>query len=84
LRSDAMTDAENTLAEIISKVLLLDKNELTDDLKRGDYESWDSMAHLILISEIENEFGIFFEDDEVVDIWTVADIRSLLSKKISS
>ncbi len=78
-----MTDAENTLTEIISKVLLLNKNELTDDLKRSDYEPWDSMAHLILISEIENEFGIFFEDDEVVDIWTVADIRSLLSKKIS-
>ena len=79
-----MTDAEDALAEIISKALLLDKNELTDDLKRGDYEPWDSMTHLILISEIENKFGIFFEDDEVVDIWTVADIRSLLSKKISS
>ncbi len=79
-----MTDAEHTLAEIISKVLLLEKNQLTDDLKRGDYEPWDSMAHLILISEIENEFDIFFEDDEVVDIWTVADIRVLLSKKISS
>ncbi|MHA1587956.1 MAG: acyl carrier protein [Candidatus Thorarchaeota archaeon] len=79
-----MTDAESTLTEIISKVLLLDKNELTDDLKRGDYEPWDSMAHLVLISEIENEFGVFFEDDEVVNIWTVADIKSLLSKKISS
>ncbi|MGY5860772.1 MAG: acyl carrier protein [Candidatus Thorarchaeota archaeon] len=79
-----MTDAKDTLTEIISKVLLLDKNELTDDLKRGDYELWDSMAHLVLISEIENEFSIFFEDDEVVDIWTIADIRSLLSKKISS
>jgi len=79
-----MTNAEDTLAEIISKVLLLDKSELTDDLKRGDYEPWDSMAHLVLISEIENEFGIFFEDDEVIDIWTVADIRSLLSKKVLS
>ena len=79
-----MTDAESTLTEIISKVLLLDTNELTDDLKRGDYEPWDSMAHLVLVSEIENKFDIIFEDDEVVDIWTVADIRSLLSKKISS
>ena len=78
-----MTEAESTLTEIISKVLLLDNNELTDDLKRGDYEPWDSMAHLVLISEIENEFGIFFEDDEVVNIWTVADIRNLLSTKIS-
>ena len=78
-----MTDAEDTLAEIISKVLL-DTNELTDDLKRGDYEPWDSMAHLVLVSEIENKFDIVFEDDEVVDIWTVADIRILLSKKISS
>jgi len=79
-----MTDAEDTLAEIISKVLLLEISELNDDLKRGDYEPWDSMAHLVLITEIENRFGIFFEDDEVVNIWTVADIRSLLSKKISS
>lgn len=78
-----MTDIDDQLLEILSKVLLMDKDEISDNLRRKDFEPWDSMAHLVIVSEIENVFGIFFEDEEVVDIWTVGDIRKVLSKKLS-
>ncbi|MFW9815164.1 MAG: acyl carrier protein [Candidatus Thorarchaeota archaeon] len=79
-----MTDFEDKLLDILSKVFLLDKDRITDDLKRKDFEPWDSMNHLILVSEIENEFEIFFEDEEVVDMWTVGDIKEILGTKLSS
>jgi acyl carrier protein len=79
-----MVDFEDKLTEILSKVLLLDKDEITDNLRRKDFESWDSMAHLIIVTEIENEFEIFFEDEEVIEIWTVGDIKKVLNDKLSS
>ena len=79
-----MADFENKLLDIISKVLLLDKDKITDDLRRKDFEPWDSMAHLILVSEIESEFDMFFEDEEVVELWTVGDIKRVLASKLSS
>ena len=78
-----MTDFEDKLLEILSKVLLLDKDKITDDLRRKDFEPWDSMAHLVIVSEIENEFEMFFEDEEVVDLWTVGDIKKVLATKLS-
>ncbi|MBY8998287.1 MAG: acyl carrier protein [Candidatus Thorarchaeota archaeon] len=79
-----MTDFEEKLLEILSKVLLLDKDKITDDLRRKDFEPWDSMNHLIIVTEIENEFEIFFEDEEVVELWTVGDIKKVLGSKFSS
>ena len=79
-----MADFEEKLLEILSKVFLLDKDKITDDLRRKDFEPWDSMNHLIIVTEIENEFEIFFEDEEVVELWTVGDIKKVLGTKFSS
>lgn len=76
-----MNEMDDILLEILSKVLLVDKENITDDIRRKDHEAWDSMAHLVIISEVENAFDIFFEDEEVVDIWTVGDLRRVLSQK---
>ena len=79
-----MTDFEEKLLDILSKIFLLDVDKIPDDLRRKDFEPWDSMNHLILVSEIENEFEIFFEDEEVVDMWTVGDIKKILRSKLST
>jgi acyl carrier protein len=78
-----MTDKEDRLLDIVAQILLLDRSEVKDTLRRKDYEPWDSMAHLILISEIENEFGIFFDDEEIIEIWTVGDLKTALEEKTS-
>jgi acyl carrier protein len=79
-----MNRFEEQLLDILSKVLLIEKDEISDDIRRKDFEAWDSMAHLVIVSEVENAFDIFFEDEEVVDIWTVGDLKSMLSKKLNS
>ena len=77
-----MTDNDDILAEIFSKVLLIDKSELTDSIRRKEHEAWDSMAHLVLVTEIESEFGIFFEDEEVIEMWTLEDVKKILATKL--
>ena len=79
-----MSDFDKKLNDILTRVFRIELDEIKDDLKRKDFEPWDSMAHLMLVSEVENEFEIFFEDEEVVDIWTVADLKKILKQKVSA
>ena len=68
------------LIDIVSKILLVDEAEVTDKLSRTDLEEWDSMSHLVLISECETEFNVSFSDDDVVEIDTIEDLKNSLIK----
>ncbi|MHA2363834.1 MAG: acyl carrier protein [Candidatus Hodarchaeales archaeon] len=70
----------NAINDILSKILLLEKEEINDKISRTELEQWDSMTHLILISEIEQEFNLILSDDDVTGIQTIGDIYTLLIK----
>jgi len=74
------SSTEEKLKEILAKVLLVDKTKINDRMSRKDVEEWDSMAHLMLVSEIESEFGIMMSDDDITEIKTVGDIKKVLRK----
>jgi len=71
---------ENRLKEIISKVFLLEESEINDGLSRKNVEQWDSMGHLMLMSEIESQYGVFVSDEDMTKIKTVSDIKEVLRK----
>ncbi len=47
-----------------------------------EIHNWDSMNHIILISEIEKHFGVEFELDDLIAINDVGDILQVLQSKI--
>lgn len=69
-----------SLNQIVSKILLLDEKEINDQTSRKDIKAWDSMAHLLLITEVESAFGVMMSDDDISGIMTVGDIRTILRK----
>ncbi len=68
------------IIDIVSKILLVDKEEINDKVSRSDFEVWDSMTHLVIISELEQNFDIIFEDDDIAAMNTIADIKTILAK----
>jgi len=68
------------LKQILSKVLEIDENEITEETSPDNVENWDSFSGLVLITELENEFNVKFSMDEVRQIRNVCDIISLLTK----
>ena len=74
------TANEKRLKEIFAKIFLKDENEIDDQLSRRDVEEWDSMGHLMLITEIESTYGVFVSDEDMTKIKTVGDIKQLLKK----
>jgi acyl carrier protein len=71
---------DKKLKEILAKVLLIDEKKINDELSRKTVKEWDSMAHLMLVSELESVFDVSMEDDDIMEIQTVADIKKTLQK----
>jgi len=54
------------------------------DLKLGDLDEWDSVAHLELIAAIEQAFGVELSADEMVELTSLEKIRARLSGRQES
>jgi len=74
------SSAEKRLREILAKVLLLDDSEINDELSRDEVEEWDSLAHLMLINEVESAFQVTFGDEDILSIRTVGDLKRVLKR----
>ena len=46
-------------------------------------EKWDSMAHLNLVIELESEFEVSLEPEEIGEMQSYKDIVSVLKRKVA-
>ncbi len=69
------------LTEIISETFEIDASKITEKDNIVNYENWDSMTHMILITSIEDMFEIELTNDEIVEMKTVSDIKTILAKR---
>ena len=54
---------------------------INDEMTAADVENWDSLTHMIMISKVEEEFGVKFRLKELNKLKKVGDIISLLEEK---
>ena len=66
--------------EIAKDVFDNDEVELTEATTAADVEEWDSLSHLSLISDIEDEFGIRFTLAEVSGSKNVGELVDAIIK----
>ena len=71
---------DEKLKYILAKVLLIDESKISDGMSRKSVKEWDSMAHLMLVSEIESAFEVTMDDDDIMEIQTLGDIKKTLQK----
>ncbi len=55
--------------------------ELTDDMTAGDVDNWDSLTHMVLIGDVEKEFGITFKLKELNKMNTVGHLIDMVATK---
>jgi len=73
-------EISNQMAAIFNKTFhsnIVMSNELT----AGDVDGWDSLTHMLLISEVENGFNIKFKLKELNKIKNVGDLIDLVQSK---
>ena len=59
--------------KFVAGVMEVDPSELSADTAYGTYEKWDSLMHMRLVMEIEEEYDIEIPIDEVPKIKTLRD-----------
>jgi len=55
---------------------------ITDESTAADVLGWDSLTHLSLINELEQEYGIAFTLDEVTGSKNIGDLLDAIMKHI--
>lgn len=75
------TELLEILNEIFRKVLKKDDIALTEDTTANDVDGWDSLTNMVLITEIENKFGVRFTFRDIVKLKNVGDLcRTIMNK----
>jgi len=57
--------------------------ELRDAMTAADVAGWDSLAHITLIIDIEEEFGLRFTVDDIADLKNVGEMIALVERKLA-
>jgi acyl carrier protein len=60
----------------------VDPQSVTMETNASDVPGWDSMGHLSLASNLEQDFGITLDVDELLEMETVRDIVRIIEAKL--
>jgi acyl carrier protein len=66
--------------DCVMRALQLRAEEYRPDLRIGDVDQWDSVAHLDLMSEVERQFGVRFDLDEMTTLTSLPELVNWLEK----
>ncbi|GLC87804.1 acyl carrier protein [Lysinibacillus piscis] len=71
---------EQKLRAIFAESLGIDEAQITDELAYNSIPEWDSIAHMALVSEIDDQFDTMLDTDDVLDMSTFAKAKDILTK----
>lgn len=75
-----MDHTTEKLKNAFIRALGIDETIINDALAYQSVQQWDSITHMILISEIESEFDISIETDDVIDMSSFGKAREIVLK----
>jgi len=70
------------ITEIVKRILKHSDFELTDERKAGEIKGWDSLTHMVIITEIEKHFGVKFSFSDILNLTNMGDMFNLLETKL--
>ena len=76
-----MSELKDKLFDVMSNIFGCDTSELNMESIPSSVSGWDSMAHVLLVGEIERNFGISFTANELAKMGSVKDIVEILEQK---
>lgn len=63
---------------LIAGALKVPVERLTDDLEYGGIPEWGSLAHVNLMLGLEARYGVEIDEDEMVELLSVRDIKEFI------
>ncbi len=73
---------KNRIKEVMSAVLSIPIEEISDDASPDNLDAWDSLKQMNLIIALEDEFDIELSDDQVIEMIDFECIARTLSEVV--
>lgn len=71
----------NKLNKIICDTFdIKDIDKITDEMGPDQIKKWDSLAHVELVSSLEENFEVNFDVIDISRMYTIGDIKKILGK----
>ncbi len=77
-----MTENDNldeAIKAIFKRVFEAPAEEVSDRTRRGEFDRWDSLGHLVLLEALREEFQIEIEPERALEMETVGDIKRIVT-----
>lgn len=65
---------------IFIKLFSISEEDLKNDFTFKDNDIWDSLAHLELISELEENFDVLFDSEDILNYQSFLNGKKILTK----
>lgn len=75
-------DVLEKVKEVIAGVCEVEASEVKETSTIGDFPAWDSIGHLTIMTTIEEELGVSFAPEEMMELEDVNDIVKAISAKL--
>lgn len=75
-------EIENKLTKIFHDIFEDSSIVLHDDMTASDVDNWDSLTHMLMISKVEETFGIKFKLKELNKLHRVGDLSAVIASKL--
>lgn len=74
---------QKTIEEIFREVMeLSDDLEINDNMNSENMEEWDSLASMSLVMKLEQEFGIKYEFDDILQMDSLGAVKRVTEGKV--
>ncbi len=68
------------LKKVFSQSLSISESQINDELEYNSIQQWDSTAHMALVAQLEAEFNIMLDIDDIIDMSSVGKCKEILKK----
>jgi acyl carrier protein len=58
----------------------VDESRVVDSLVHNSIPEWDSVAHMVLVAELEKAFDVMLDTDDIIGMSSPVKAREILSK----
>lgn len=77
-----MDNVKEKVIGIIANTLEIGVSEINDNSSIGDFPAWDSLGHMNLLQNIQDEFDIELDPEEIIELEDVQDIVKAVEAKL--
>jgi acyl carrier protein len=73
---------DEKLVQIVATTFNIPESSVTDELKYQEISQWDSISHMLLISQLEADFNIVIDTEDVIALSSIGKAKEILKKYI--